>query len=112
MWPNCSQKAKEKNKWDNKFWRYIRKKTGTVKQSLFITCLLNADWMADKFVFKVGKEKKFTGSFLPQFMTMKLSIVPAGCYFKSIEQPKVDWTVYFMAELSTVQLFKCLPPAQ
>jgi hypothetical protein len=43
---------------------------------------------------------------------MKLSIVPAGCYFKSIEQPKVDWTVYFMAELSTVQLFKCLPPAQ
>ena len=59
--------------------------------------------MADKFVFKVGKEKKFTGSFLPQFMTMKLSIVPAGCYFKSIERPKVDWTVYVMAELSIVQ---------
>lgn len=60
--------------------------------------------MADKFVFKVGKEKKFTGSFLPQFMTMKLSIVPAGCYFKSMERPKVDWTVYGMTELSIVQM--------
>ena len=59
--------------------------------------------MVDKFVFKVEKEKKFTGSFLPQFMTMKLSIVPAGCYFKSIERPKVDWPLYAMAELSIVQ---------
>ena len=42
-----------------------------------------ADKFSEPACFQGWEKRNLLGLFLPQFMTMKLSIVPAGCYFKS-----------------------------
>ena len=79
------------------------------------------EWLTNsvksKLVFKVGDEKKFTGSFLPQFMTMKLSkMCPKYAYFcrkwpkKWSERPWGDFWLCPSKNMVNLGAFHCSKP--